>query len=536
MRGFLIIALIAAVVVVLSLEEVLATVGGLLQIAFFLAIAFFLFLLWRDRRSDIEAWADLNQKVFYGAVVLAVVDIGAFIGLHPVGPRRAGLLPRARRVRLRGGPHLARGAPLRLRRAISTPSWSGGKRSWARSCAPRRLGAAARSRGGRRRSRNRQDGALDGRRRGGRGARLPGVLLPPVRGGGALLVLGPGRPAGRIRLARAPRAAGAAAQGAGDCAGPLGLRGPDRGDLVAFGFLNALQRLSDESPLLLAVDDVQWLDQPSLALLQYALPRLDRAPIAVLTARGKTPSWLSRIEGLIELDLRPLSVGALHELLRARLDAAFSRPVLLRIWETSGETILVLCAGARPRAPTSWRPNRARSETARTRNSRGALLERLETLTPEALAVCRVVAASSEPTLRLVELVVDQSAAGVDDAFRARVLELDGERLRFTHPLLASAITGRTVGEAKRTLHERLAAVALDPEEQARHLALGASAPNAKVAAALDAAAWQARDRGAATAAAELAEPAPSAHVIVACRAAPARRALRRGRPATGAR
>jgi len=85
-RGFLIIALIAAIVVVLSLEEVLATVGGLLQIAFFLAIAFFLFLLWRERRSDIESWADRSQKVFYAAVVLAVVDVGALIGLHPSGP------------------------------------------------------------------------------------------------------------------------------------------------------------------------------------------------------------------------------------------------------------------------------------------------------------------------------------------------------------------------------------------------------------------------------------------------------------------
>jgi hypothetical protein len=71
---------------VLSLEEVLATVGGLLRIAFFLAIAFFLFLLWRERRSDIEAWSDRNRKVFYGAIVLAVVDIGAFIGLGPSGP------------------------------------------------------------------------------------------------------------------------------------------------------------------------------------------------------------------------------------------------------------------------------------------------------------------------------------------------------------------------------------------------------------------------------------------------------------------
>ena len=55
--------------------------AGLLRIAFFLAIAFFLFLLWRERRSDIEGWSDLNRRVFYGAIVLAVVDVGAAIGL-----------------------------------------------------------------------------------------------------------------------------------------------------------------------------------------------------------------------------------------------------------------------------------------------------------------------------------------------------------------------------------------------------------------------------------------------------------------------
>lgn len=86
LRGFLIIGLIALVVVVLSLEPVVATIGGLLRIAFFLAIAFFVFLLWRERRSDIEAWQDRSRNVFYAAIVLAVVDIGAFVGLRPSGP------------------------------------------------------------------------------------------------------------------------------------------------------------------------------------------------------------------------------------------------------------------------------------------------------------------------------------------------------------------------------------------------------------------------------------------------------------------
>ena len=88
-RGFAIIAVVAAVIVALSLEPVLATVGGLLRIAFFLAVAFFLFLVWRERRSDIEAWRDRSKRVFYGAAALAVLDVGMLIGLHPSGPESA---------------------------------------------------------------------------------------------------------------------------------------------------------------------------------------------------------------------------------------------------------------------------------------------------------------------------------------------------------------------------------------------------------------------------------------------------------------
>ena len=84
-RGMGLIGIVAIVVIVLSLQPVLATVGGLLQIAFFLAIAFFLFLVWRERRGDLEAWSEWNRRVFYAAIVLLVVDIGMLIGLSPSG-------------------------------------------------------------------------------------------------------------------------------------------------------------------------------------------------------------------------------------------------------------------------------------------------------------------------------------------------------------------------------------------------------------------------------------------------------------------
>ena len=84
-RGFAIIALISLVVVLFSLEPVLATTSALLGIGFFLAVAFFLFLVWRERRGDVEAWSDRSRLAFYAAIILAVVDIGAAIALSPMG-------------------------------------------------------------------------------------------------------------------------------------------------------------------------------------------------------------------------------------------------------------------------------------------------------------------------------------------------------------------------------------------------------------------------------------------------------------------
>ena len=85
-RGLVIVAIVSLAIVLLSLEESLVTAGALLRIAFFLAIAFFLFLLWRERRAEIDTWSDLSKRTFYGAILLAVVAIGVFVGLGANGP------------------------------------------------------------------------------------------------------------------------------------------------------------------------------------------------------------------------------------------------------------------------------------------------------------------------------------------------------------------------------------------------------------------------------------------------------------------
>jgi hypothetical protein len=79
LRGFLIIGVIALVVVVLQLEATLVALSIILRIAFFLAIAFFVFLMWRERRDEIDTWSGRSKTVFYGAALLIVVDVGSWI-------------------------------------------------------------------------------------------------------------------------------------------------------------------------------------------------------------------------------------------------------------------------------------------------------------------------------------------------------------------------------------------------------------------------------------------------------------------------
>jgi uncharacterized membrane protein len=84
-RGFVLIALVAVVIVVLQLQATLVALSLIAQIAFLLAIAFFVYLVWREQRSDIAMWPTRARAAFYGAAVLIVVDIGAYWFTRPTG-------------------------------------------------------------------------------------------------------------------------------------------------------------------------------------------------------------------------------------------------------------------------------------------------------------------------------------------------------------------------------------------------------------------------------------------------------------------
>ena len=284
---------------------------------------------------------------------------------------------------------------------------------------------------------------------------------------------------------------------------------PAEESVVAFAFLSILRNLAIGNRLLLAIDDVQWLDGPSQAMLRFVLARLETEPVAaILTARDEAPPWLRRRvpeARLLTLELGPLSVGALNELLRAHVGVAFPRPTLLRIWETSaGNPFFALeLAGALQRRGGRVGPG---EELPIPSNLEELVHERVDHLGAPGLEVARVVAAVADPTVRLVEAASGNRAEiGLGDAIEAQILEVDGERLRFTHPLLRSAVWSRATPAQRRSLHARLARLASSTEERARHLALATVQPSREIAAVVEEAAEAVHMRGAA-AAAELAE------------------------------
>ncbi|MCA1683173.1 MAG: ATP-binding protein [Actinobacteria bacterium] len=108
---------------------------------------------------------------------------------------------------------------------------------------------------------------------------------------------------------------------------------------VAMAVLGALRGLVADRPVLVAVDDVQWLDQPSAAALAFAWRRLRDEPVGLLVGwrvGEREPDVIAADERVRRLAVEPLSMGAVHRVLQARLDLVLPRPTLVRLYEVAG--------------------------------------------------------------------------------------------------------------------------------------------------------------------------------------------------------
>jgi DNA-binding NarL/FixJ family response regulator len=283
---------------------------------------------------------------------------------------------------------------------------------------------------------------------------------------------------------------------------------------VAASFLAALGLLSRAQPLLVAVDDAQWLDPASRAVLAFALRRLETERVGLLasvrTERGLELDDLLRAlpdDRVVLRDVAPLTLAALYELVRDRFELTLARPMLVRLHETSqGNPFYALEIARLLKAGSEFRADGQLPVPAELAD---LLARRLAALSPPTRDVLLAAAALARPTRDVLARAFERVDEAVDESIGADILESGHrEAILFAHPLLASVHYGNASAAARRVIHGRLAWAAEDIEERALHAALAATGPDADVARTLDEAATRAMLRGAIAAAAALSEEA----------------------------
>jgi DNA-binding CsgD family transcriptional regulator len=281
---------------------------------------------------------------------------------------------------------------------------------------------------------------------------------------------------------------------------------------IGTALVGVMSVLAEAAPVVVAIDDVQWLDPSSAEVLGFALRRLASVPITVFLAR--------RIDGSETRDLTAgpvtrVSVPALDEdtlgrLIGARSARPISRTEVESLCRASGGNpfyALELAATLeRHRGDLSVGDPVPVPESLR-----HAVSDRLELVRPDQREVLIAIALLQDPTEALIAGAFGADAAlALVAAAKAGVIELKGASIRFTHPLYASILLDDASATERRRVHGLLSAVVDEPEQRGRHRALAAvgGPPDDEVAAVVEEAAARASVRGAPAAAAELLEQA----------------------------
>ncbi|MDT5017477.1 MAG: hypothetical protein QOD39_3637 [Mycobacterium sp.] len=275
--------------------------------------------------------------------------------------------------------------------------------------------------------------------------------------------------------------------------------------VVAAALLSVIESLADDAPVIVGIDDLQWLDASSQAVVAFVARRL-RGRVGLIATertesdRGSVISWLqlARPDAVDRIRVRALSLGGLHALLSGRLGRSFSRPTMVRIAEVSGGNPFYALEVARAIDTEPDLP-RTLADLVRIR------IADLNHETHDALLAAACVA---EPTVdvlaRVAGTTAERMAALLEGVESRGVIEINGNRVVYAHPLLARGVYVAASAARRRRMHRALADVVDQPELKARHLALATSRKDPEILQALDDAANAARSRGAPAAAAEL--------------------------------
>jgi DNA-binding CsgD family transcriptional regulator len=280
---------------------------------------------------------------------------------------------------------------------------------------------------------------------------------------------------------------------------------PPTGHAVALAVLAALRACVSESPVLAAIDDVQWLDQASREALAFALRRVPGGPLSLLvaarseaaadplTAGAPPPShdWhglLAAIPATEVMDLAPLDMWQIQNLLPANVTAAQARLVAR---QSRGNPFWAIQIAASLDSAPGAVPPLARTLTSRLSRS----------LSSEARDALAVVAAAGRIGAAEAVAVLDHlpdPAAALDAAVVAGAVVETGDRLAVAHPLIGSAAVESLPPGRRLQLYRRLARAASGAERYAHFAALAAGpGPDSAVADALETAAAAAHSRAA---------------------------------------
>jgi DNA-binding CsgD family transcriptional regulator len=315
-------------------------------------------------------------------------------------------------------------------------------------------------------------------------------LLRPVLAGAAGL---PGRQAqallGALGLAADP---GAPDPGAAD---PL---------LTRVAVLTLLSDLSERSPVLVVADDVHWLDRSSLDALAFAGSRLDAERVVLLVgARGEAPPpGFDR--GFPELHLEPLSAADAGRLLDGQPRPPRGRARLQVLAQAAGNPMALIelakVIADDPAASRRWATEPLPPGDRLT----AVLTSRFATLPEPAQAALLLAAVADGPDLSAAASHgAGPGAQTLAPAEQLGLIKIDRTGLRFSHPLVRSAIYHSAPFARRAAAHRELASALHDqPDRRAWHLAAAALQPDEHVASLLEATAAQAQRRGGTPAAA----------------------------------
>jgi DNA-binding CsgD family transcriptional regulator len=299
----------------------------------------------------------------------------------------------------------------------------------------------------------------------------------------------------------------------------LGLGEPQPHDrfTICAATLSLLAAAAESNPLLVLVDDAQWLDLATSDALLFAAKRLEADSVAILLAVREEDEWSFDAPALEQVELRALGPDEAGQLL-AGADGRVVAPEVVRHLSaaTHGNPLALLEVGDLLTAEQLSGREALPEPVPAGPTLERVFVSRAETLAPDSLRALVVAAVSLSDDLETIAAAVESVGVGRDalePAEDAGLIVITGGRVEFRHPLVRSAVFHAAAPSERRSAHRAFAEALRergDPERLAWHLAGAALGADEEAAIALEAAARQAEERSSYAAAAAALERAAS--------------------------